>query len=361
MKKLISIICILAMTLTMFASCNDHEHKFASQKWASDSDYHWHPCEAKTGCKEKGSKAEHTFAPSVDKDGNPVNKCTVCGKTNDKVSTAPEHECAFSDKYQHSENFHWYPCTQEGCYEMNGKAEHAYGNPEVTYEDGKIITKYTCVDCGYEKVNEEKVDTVVDNAVAWNEMFKNFKLTNFTMDVFLTRDGQTKNNHCVVTESSAYYHIEGSTEFYTVKNDDDTCTTYYKNFDNEGRFEKLKDTSNEYLVGAQTEPVIQVSFEENFEKFTYDSKTASYVCKEEIECIYYDFKGTENGTLICYDNVVKITDGKISYIEAKYYMKGDEERDYDYSFIYYNIGISAVTIPQDVIDGAFSDDGNAEA
>lgn len=358
MKKLISIICLLAMTLTMFASCDDHEHKFASEKWASDSDYHWHPCEAKDGCKEKSGKAEHTFAPSVDKDGNPVNKCTVCGKTNNKVSTAPEHECAFAGEYQYSENFHWYPCTQEGCYETSGKAEHAYGNPDVTYGDGKIITKYTCVDCGYENVNEEKVDTVVDNAVSWNEMFKNFKLTNFTMDVFLTRDGQTKNNHCVVTESSAYYHIEDSTEFYTVRNDDGTCTTYYKY---SGGFEKLDNTSDEYLVGAQTETVIQVSFEENFEKFTYDPKTASYVCAEEIECVYYDFDGTVDGTLICYDNVVKITDGKISYIEAKYYMKGDEDRNYSFSFIYYNIGISAVTIPQDVIDGAFSNNGNAEA
>ncbi len=352
MKKLISIICLLAMTLTMFASCNDHEHKFASEKWASDSDYHWHPCEAKDGCKEKGSKTEHTFAPSVDKEGKPVNKCTVCGATNDKVSTAPEHECAFADKYQYSENFHWYPCTQEGCYETSGKAEHAYGNPDVTYADGKIITKHTCVDCGYEKVNEEKVDTVVDNAVSWNEMFKNFKLTNFSMKVFLS----STTNHCIVTENSAYYHIEGSTEFYTVRNADNTCTTYYKY---DGGFKKLDNTSDEYLVGAQTETVIQVSFEENFEKFTYDLETASYVCAEEIECTYYDFDGNVEGTLICYDSVVKITDGKISYIESKYYEK-DHDRN-GYSFIYYNIGISSVTIPQEVINSAVSNGGNAEA
>ena len=349
MKKLISIICILTMALTVLASCNDHEHKFATDKLVSDSDYHWHPCEAKDGCKEKGSKAEHTFEASVDKDGNAVNKCAVCGATNEKVNTAPEHECAFADTYQYSENFHWYPCTQEGCYEMSGKAEHAYGNPEVTYGDGKIITKYTCVDCGCEKTTEEKVDTVVDSAVAWNEMFKNFKFTNFTMDVFFTAENYSRNNHCVVTENSAYYHIGGGREFYTVKNEDGTCTTYYRYDD---KFTRLDDTTDEYLVGAQTETVIQVSFEENFDKFTYDAASASYVCKEEITCQYYDFDGTLNEEpLKCYDSVVKIVDGKISYISAKYYIGDTKPESGESSFIYYNIGISAVTIPQDVIDG----------
>ncbi len=359
MKKLISIICILAMTLTLCASCNDHEHKFSASKWASDSDYHWHPCEAKDGCKEKGSKAEHTFAPSVDKDGNPVNRCTVCGKTNDKVSTAPEHECSFTDTYQYSENFHWYPCTQEGCYEMKGKAEHAFGNPDVTYSDGKIITKYTCVDCKYENVTEEKVDTVVDNAVAWNEMFKNFKLTNFTMDVFFKSADYTRNNHCVVTESSAYYHIGGGREFYTVKNADNTCTTYY-NYD--GGFRKLNDTSDAYLVGAQTETVIQVSFEENFEKFTYDAASGSYICNELIVCQYYGFDGTLNeDSLNCYESVVKIVDGKISYISAKYYIGDTKPESGESSFVYYNIGISAVTIPQEIIDNALHEEVNDEA
>ena len=82
MKKLLSIICIVAMALTMLVSCNDHEHKFAANKWASDSDYHWHPCTAADGCKEKDAKEAHTFGDYIDDVENPgwkYQECVYCG------------------------------------------------------------------------------------------------------------------------------------------------------------------------------------------------------------------------------------------------------------------------------------------
>lgn len=353
MKKIISVFCLLAMMLSMLVACNDHEHAFSAEEWAKDADYHWRPCTAKEGCNEKNEKAEHEFEVIVNAEGKAINVCKVCGESNDRVSAAPEHEHVYADELSHSENFHWYACTIENCYEMKDKKEHAFGNPDVTYEDAKITIKEVCVDCAYEKVEEQTVKTEVDDALSWNEAFKNFKLTNFTMDVFMQREDETQNNHCVVTETEAYYHIEGGMEFYTVPNGDGTYTTYMRQ-DEDTPFHVSNKTSDMYLKGAQVETVIQVSFEENFDKFTYDEKTASYVCKDVIEAECFNFSGSLQRKLYCYDNIVKMTDGKISYIESKYYF--DTEDDTAYSFKYYNIGMSAVKIPQSVIDTAIPEE-----
>ena len=86
-------------------------------------------------------------------------------------------------------------------------------------------------------------------------------------------------------------------EFYTIPNGDGTYTTYSRNRSTD-TFIKLKDTSNTYLLGAQVETVIQVSFEDNFEKFTYDAETASYLCEEAIAADYFDFDGEKIGTIV---------------------------------------------------------------
>ncbi len=349
MKKLLSVFCLLAMLIGVFAACEAHEHEFESD-WSSDDDYHWHACVAIDGCPEEEDKEEHDFEVVLNKKGNPINKCKVCGETNSNVSSATEHEHTYEDKLTASDNFHGYPCTAKGCYEMKDKSEHVFGNPEITYADSKITFKYVCVDCAFEKVEEQKVKTEVDDALSWDNAFKNFKLTNFTMDVYQKHGEYTNHNHCVVTEKDAYYCIPDSNEFYTVPNGDGTYTTYQRH-DSDDPFTIRDDTSNQYLIGAQTETVIQISFEDNFDKFTYDEKTASYVCDEPIEANYYSFEGELYGTLHCYQNVVKITDGKISYIEAHYYFD-EKVEDEEYSFTYYNIGMSVVEVPQSVIDQA---------
>lgn len=345
MKKLLSVVCLLAMLVGVFAACEAHEHDF-ERDWSFDDDYHWHACTAVDGCPETDDMEEHEFEVVMDDEGNPINKCKVCDATNDKVDSAPEHEHTFDEKLTAGDNFHWYACTVEGCYESKDKAEHTFGNPDVTYADNKITIKYVCVDCAFEKVDEQKVKTEVDDALAWDNAFKNFRLTNFTMDVFLVSGDYTHNNHCIVTETAAYYCIPDSKEFYTIPNEDGTYTTYFRR-DSDAPFTILADTSTEYLIGAQTETVIQISFEKNFEKFTYDAETASYVCTDTLEANYYSFEGELYGTLYCYNNVVKITDGKISYIEADYHIDSMDEDD-KCSFRYYNIGMSAVEVPQDV-------------
>ena len=355
MKKFLVVFISILALLLMLSGCEMHEHTFADE-WSTNEDYHWHACTAVENCNEAQDKQEHDVEVTADKDGKPINRCKVCQYENDMVSTAPEHEHVFDEKYATSSDFHWYPCTVDGCFEMKDRAEHAYSNPEITYSDKKIIIKYTCVDCLYEKVEEQEIKSEVDDAVSWNEAFKNFKLTNFSMDVnFVYGEGGKHTNHCVVTENEAYYCIPDSQEFYTVPNGDGTYTTYIRNRSTD-KFIKLNDTSNTYLLGAQVETVIQVSFEDNFEKFTYDAETASYLCEEAIAADYFDFDGDKIGTMYCYNNIVKIADGKISYIEASYYF---EESDMGtMSFKYYNIGMSAVEVPQSVIDEAVPEGNN---
>ncbi|MBR2352878.1 MAG: hypothetical protein IKA76_00045 [Clostridia bacterium] len=372
MKKIIALFCVLAIALTMLASCDlslDHDHEFSDEKWDYDADYHWHPCVVSDSCGEQKDKEPHAFTSFEDADGNVHMVCEVCGAIENEIApddsgdgsdtdavTVPEHTHEYGETLQSNARYHWYACLTEGCGQQKDKVGHVFGNPEVTYADKEIVVKYTCVDCGYENTVREEVKTEVDNAVAWNEAFKNFKLVNFTMDVLMVGQSHTQHNHCVVTENEAYYCIPDTdgvgNEFYTVPNGDGTYTTYQRNHSRDP-FKKLGDTSDSFLKGAQTETVIQVSFENNFEKFTYDKETASYVCDEIIPCVFYRFDGTANEqTLYCYESVVKLTDGAISYIESKYYIGEPNPEGFEQSFKYYNIGMSAVEVPQSVIDSA---------
>ena len=354
--KRMTIVGLLVLVLVILTSCGSHDHVFAADKWEYDADYHWHGCTEQEDCAEQGDKSAHDFEVVINDAGKPINRCKVCSATNENVSTAPQHEHVFAEQISKNNNFHWYECTVSDCFETRSKAEHVYGNPDVTYTDSKIIITRACVDCAYENVEEQVVETEIDNAVSWDNLFKNFKLTNFTMDVHIVHPDGIQNNHCVVTEKAAHYCIpgEGGTEFYTVTNADGTCTTYMRNEENV--FVKLSDTSDQYLVGTQTEAVLSVSFEDNFDKFVYDETTGSYVCKDVIEAISYDFSGEIAEAIYCYNNVVTVTDGKITSISSEYYFDPDELLEGEHkSFKYYNIGFSVMEIPQSVIDNAIEE------
>ena len=371
MKKIALIFCVLAIVLTMLVACETdlgHEHEFSADKWEMDMDYHWRPCVASDDCGEQGSKGAHEFEPVTAEDGTVIAACKVCGATDEILTnlengtdgedgsettvTVLEHDHVYKEDLSADERYHWYGCQTEGCGAQKEKNGHAFGNPEVTYGDNQLTVKKVCVDCGYEKITKEEVKTEVDNAVSWDNAFKNFKLKNFTMDVYFKSPNYTHTNHCVVTDDRAFYSIPGSNEFYTFSNGDGTYTTYCMAYDINS-YVKMEDTSNSYLIGAQTETVIQVSFESNFDKFTYDEATASYVSKETIACEFYHFDGTPYGeTLYCYDSTVKLTNGTISSIEAKYYIGEPNPEGYEQYFKYYNIGITALEIPQEVIDGS---------
>ena len=352
MKKIIQFIALVALMTVALTSCliPGHDHTFA-EEWTTDSDYHWHACTAMEGCIEKDAKEAHDYEVLVNEDEELVNVCKVCGYENKKVSTAPEHEHVWGDTYTTSENFHWHECTVEGCYEADKSDEHQYGNPETTYEDQKLTIKYTCVDCEYVKTEVKNVDTAVDDAVEWDNIFENFKLTNFSMYVYLGGKANPEQvNHCIVTEEGVYYCIPDSREFYVVKNGDGSYEAYQRS-DSSDSFSVMPEEMREaYFDNATRETVIQVTFAENFEKFVYDEQTGTYYAEEMIEAICYDFSGEDSETLYCYNSEVKLIDGKISSIACDYSF--DSSDDDLHSFIYFNIGISEVKIPQAVVDGA---------
>lgn len=74
MKKLISILCMLALCLSVgaiFSACGTATDHIYSDEWTTDATHHWHEC-ADVNCTEIADKAEHTFENDV---------CSVCGYT----------------------------------------------------------------------------------------------------------------------------------------------------------------------------------------------------------------------------------------------------------------------------------------
>lgn len=384
MKRIISLLLIFALAAIALISCvpANHEHAYSAE-WSSDSDYHWHACTAVADCSEKGEKAAHDYDIAVDEEGKLINKCLVCGYSNEKVNTAPEHEHVFGEEYSKSENFHWHECTVEGCFEADKSDEHQYGNPEIESTGESITMKYTCVDCAYVKTETKKIESAVSDAVEWDNIFENFNLTNFSMYVYFgPKENPYQINHCVVTENGIYYHIpgEGGKEFYVLKNEDGK----YEGYARQGNgFVKMPEEMCEpYFMNATRETVIRVTFAENFDKFTYNAETGTYYAEEKIPAVFYNFEGEEQGTMYCYNSEVKVADGKIISISSDYEIDmffddetetpdnndnttgndgtntGDDgikainDTKIEQSFIYYNIGMSEVKIPQSVIDQA---------
>ena len=290
MKKVISLTLLLVLFVSL-VSCDmiPHEHAY-SEQWRSDDDFHWHACIGMLGCNSVSDKAQHDFEVDTDKDGNLVKKCTVCGFTSTEVSTAGKHEHEFADELSYNGNYHWYGCTVEGCYEKYKKAEHHFDNPDVTYEDGELVMSYSCADCEYVKVERQKADSTVDSALEWDAIFDSFKLTNFSIDVYLGgKENPAYTNQCIITENGVYYCIEGGRQFYVVKNADGSYDGYGYNLGTKTFFILPEDNCEEYFIGATRETVIQINFAENFDKFTYNAETGSYYSDQVIEAVYYSF------------------------------------------------------------------------
>lgn len=364
-RILISVCACLATTSLLVACDSFHQHEF-SETWSYNEDVHWHDCTS-IACPTQSDKALHTFKERIDRDGNKVKTCTVCGMETVSVFV-PEHEHVYKTEWAGNDDYHWHDCETKNCDERGDWAQHTYGEP-VVEQDGKVIRRtYTCAECEYEKIDEIEIETVVKDETSWDNAFTNLEMLNFSMEVHFP-EGNV--NFCTVTETSAYYHIEGGTEFYTYKNEDGTCTTYFR-LRETMPFILLEDTSDTYLVGAQTETVIKISFENYYQNFVYDEEQGAYLYDDLLETTAYYFDGEPYGDqMYCFDNVVKVVDGEISYISCSYYFddyfdyndsESDEESDFDYReqecpwFVYYNIGMTTMVIPDEVIENAISEE-----
>lgn len=355
MKKIIFLMCFFAVLTALLVSCEAHEHIY-SEELTYDSDYHWHACTVSESCPSKGSREAHDFAVVTDASGKEINQCTVCSATNDMVNKAPEHEHVFDTAFTYSDNFHWYPCTVEGCYAMHAKAEHAFGNPTITYTESTVVITSVCVDCQKESITEKTVSTKVETATDWDKAFENFKPTNYTLEILMTRGDESRKNFCILTETDAYCRIEDDEEFYTVLVGG-AYKTYLRTEDTVP-FTRLLDNTDSFFTKAKNQTALFISLAENFEKFTYNAQEGCYVCEEPITATQFDASGAQQGNFFCYNTVVTITDGAISTIEAQYYFESKDEGDF--SFRYSNIGSSAVKIPKSVIQDAISEGGASD-
>ncbi len=370
MKRIIHLLlcaAVLVSACLVLASCNDHEHVFKTA-WSSDEDFHWYACESE-GCSEKSERAEHTFEDGTDAEGNAVKVCKICAYESDQVSTAPPHDHSFAQTYSKSDNFHWYACTVEGCFERLGRAEHDFAIPEITQEANAIKRVYTCSLCGHQKTEITQISSVIQGEASWAQAFDNLELVNFEMNVYYEDDTMTQHNRVVLTPDGVYYSIPGHREFYSVKNADGTYTTYARErasmssglMPANAPFYKLADTSDVYLKRAATEVVLAVSFKDHYDSFTYDAEQGAYVCADRIKTVAYQSNGTPIPMdMYCVNNVVKVADGKISHISADYFfalpgstLTGEEEIVSNFS--YSNIGLCTVTVPKNVIQNAISD------
>jgi len=360
MKKLLSLILTICMCLGLvfaLSSCDTgaiHVHD-AADTLAYNEDFHWYPCTS-DACSVKILEAEHEL---VDNESGEGQICKKCGYTTAPAPDLEPHDHSFSDEYSSNDNYHWFACTTEGCTERAEREEHAYLTPEITQDATAITRTYTCEICAHVRTERTEISSVVDGEASWNQAFENLEFLNYSMKVTITYPTYTQINECEITENVVHYYIPGSVEFYSERLEDGTCATYVCVDDEDGYFVKLPDTSDASLVGAQTETLLRISFAEHFDKFSYDQQTGEYTYAGEIEVAAMDFNGNPLGTIICFNNVVKVADGKVTYISADYkegtLVDGGSDGDLieadSYSFVYYNIGITEVVIPDSVVNG----------
>ena len=356
-KTLIFILVVMALSLM---SCNsDHSHDFADD-WSSDEDMHWRACTVE-GCTSTVEKADHDFEENAD---GTANVCKTCGYKADLVGTAPDHEHVFSEEVSYNDNYHWYACTVEGCIERDSRNAHQFSNPEITQTATTITRAYSCVDCDYKKTETLTIEAEVKDETTWADAFTNLNFENFTayVNFYYSDDEVTEEqtNRVTVTENSVYYLIEDYVEFYSAKNSAGTYDTYIRKYDYtkgamEENFTLLNDKSDRYYLGGSTEAVINLSFANHFDSFVFDEATGTYSTEEVIAADCHDFAGSLLDTLNCYNISVKVADNKINYINLNYYFDPDDPTLYTLN--YYNIGMTSLSIPQNVIENALPDDG----
>ena len=385
MKRIITLTSLLLIFVMLFASCDEapdaHRHSFA-QEWSSDTRYHWQECTAE-GCGEQRERGTHDIVTETDGEGKNQKVCGICGYVSqvapdhehtfevrfneeakaerfcgrcgyvsDEEIVAPEHEHTFSDKLDANDRYHWYVCTAKDCYETHGRAEHSFGNPETEYADGVMTVIYTCLDCEYVRRDVREVDTTVEDAAEWDNIFENFTLTDFSMYVYTRTEPvlDRGTERFVVTENAVYYCLPDIHEFYSFKNGDGSYSGYgMAQFDQ--RFVRLSaEEAEKNFAGAIVETAIDVSFEDDFDKFTYDAASAAYISDKLMAGMYYDFDGNPNSMIYLHSSKVRIVDGKVSYISCEF-SYGDPN-GLRRTFTYFNIGMSKVDIPQSVIDQA---------
>ena len=361
MKRIISLIALLCFclgTATVFSSCKEqasvgHEHKF-SEEWSKDESDHWKVC-GEDGCQVRSSVAAHSFKEDNTDPNSPIVKCEICGY----VKSVEDHSHIYGDEYYSNGESHWHRCTKSGCAQKKEIIPHAYGNPSIIQEPNRIIKTDSCVDCGYRTVSVYDISSVIKDSEAWNIAFKTLDLSNYSAKVIKIKNDKTEynENSVAVADDGAYYCDNGKLEYYTVKNNG-VFTTYQRvdyAIDRTAPFVKLSSTSDASYKAAKNGTYMHVSFEDNFEIFEYDLERGEYVCNDDIAATIYNADGSVmEREIYCYGITVRMVDGKINYISMNYYFAEEGRELYTRTLTYYNIGMTNVTLPQEIVENAIT-------
>ena len=343
-------------TLSALTSCLEedsggHEHDF-SAAWISDENQHWKLCKGED-CNRTSDVSTHSFAENMDDPENPAIKCTVCGY----IKAVDPHSHEFSEGYLSNATNHWHRCTEMGCNHKNDVIEHVYGNPEVKFANNRYFVTERCVDCGYSKVISDEISTTIQNEEEWRYAFNSLKLENLTnYSGKQTTESKDKKeyyeNSVFIANDAAYYCDAGILEYYTVNNGG-VFTTYYRGgekYKSDDPFIMRSNQSNLNYEEAKKGTYMHGDFENNFELFEYDYQNGEYVCNQDIRAEIYEKGKLSDKEVYCYDITVRIKNGEVNYISMKYYFKDQGKSAYTRTLVYYNIGMTSVKVPAEVIN-----------
>ncbi len=232
---------------------------------------------------------------------------------------------------------------------------HRYGNPEVTYADGKVTIKYVCVDCDYYELEEREVVTQVSDAQSWGEAFGNLDESKYSLSIIGTSNGEViAQKHFVISDNRGYYasvepeELRSSGECYTLQKKDESFITYVIS-DEEGAY-LADETDNRYWVQMKKESYLYFGLEDKFDQFTYDAESGSYISNEPMYVETFNFDGKSYGETNFLSMAVNIVDGNVCRINAQYTLRDEYLEEIKIDLCLYNIGYSVVKVPQHFIE-----------
>lgn len=234
---------------------------------------------------------------------------------------------------------------------------------------------------------QTQAENIVKDEESWNKAFEEFDYSNFSFNMCgLDADGEQANVTIKISEKVVYYKVEVGDdtqldeagypgyyeEYYSVKNDDGTYTTYMKwdsraefvfpgtlaglsKFDNGSRFNRAKEEIN-----------LKVDYNDCFKDFIYDGQSGSYSCDKEVIAKHNFYDGVYNDMqyFYCTNNVVTVRNNSVVSVgchvnklvtechceESNGEHNGEDAMNA--TLEYYDIGTTSFNVPPEVIDEA---------
>lgn len=190
----------------------------------------------------------------------------------------------------------------------------------------------------------------IKDAAAWDVAFENLDWTNFSLDM-VRRDnnGETISETNYIFAEDAAWYLDDRDDVYTVKNADGTFTTYRHMIEKNVTLIP-NDTGSFYHQRIWDMSAVNLSFAGQFDKFTYDKDSGSYISEEKLE-IPYKYPNGNEGVWYCCKAVLRFADGKIVGMEFDFRNMNDEKAPI-HTYRLYNVGTSKVEVPQSILDSA---------